>query len=130
MLGVNRLRLAFPVPSTARELLTFTGHHLRERAPQRHNFEQGFFSQESWIGRPGFSSGFLFCAGIPGFDFTHGTVYACIPHGAAIPDTLPNEPLIRMGYSVAKSYFIRERSSLTPAKATPLPDSLVPGERA
>ncbi|WP_253282184.1 alpha-galactosidase [Arcanobacterium phocae] len=75
MLGVNRLRLAFPVPPTARELLTFTGHHLRERAPQRHNFEQGFFSQESWIGRPGFSSGFLFCAGTPGFDFTHGTVY-------------------------------------------------------
>ncbi|MDY5589054.1 MAG: alpha-galactosidase [Arcanobacterium sp.] len=74
-LCLERLRLAFPLPSDATELLTFTGHHLRERAPQRQPLAQGSFSHESWVGRPDFSSGFITVAGTPDFDFTHGTVY-------------------------------------------------------
>ncbi|MGV9182647.1 alpha-galactosidase [Arcanobacterium canis] len=73
---IEQLRLAFPVPSCASELMTFTGHHLRERSPIRHPFTQGFHTQQSWMGRPNFDSGYLTIAGSPGFGFTHGTVYA------------------------------------------------------
>ncbi|MFC5370501.1 alpha-galactosidase [Arcanobacterium bovis] len=75
-LDVQRLNLAFPIPSHARELLTFTGHHLRERAAQRQPFHQGRVAQESWVGRPDFSSGFLFTAGTPGFDAESGECFS------------------------------------------------------
>ncbi|MDP9801669.1 alpha-galactosidase [Arcanobacterium wilhelmae] len=75
-LEVVQLRLAFPVPSSASELLTFSGHHLRERAPIRSEFSQGLHSQQSWMGRPDFNSGFMTIAGTPGFGFTRGAVYA------------------------------------------------------
>ena len=37
-LEVGKIELAFTVPADANEILTTTGHHLRERSPQRQDF--------------------------------------------------------------------------------------------
>jgi len=67
---------ALPVPARAVELLDVTGHQLRERSPQRLPFVHGRHERGSLRGRPGFDSGFLLCAGEPGFGDRHGEVWA------------------------------------------------------
>ena len=67
--------LAFPVPWEATELLDSTGHHLRERAPQRHAFTSGSHVRESRRGRPGADATLLLAAGSAGFGFESGTVH-------------------------------------------------------
>jgi len=72
---VQTLQLAFPVPWDATELLDTTGHHLRERAPQRHAFTFGSHVRESRRGRPGADASLLLAAGRPGFGFETGRVH-------------------------------------------------------
>lgn len=73
---VNRLAPAFPVSWDATELLDTTGHHLRERSPQRHDFTFGGYLRESRRGRPGADASLLLCAGRKGFGFETGRVHA------------------------------------------------------
>lgn len=73
---INRLWLTFPVPANANEVLSHTGHHLRERAPQRQPLTEGFFAKESWTGRPDFHTSLLMTVGTRGFDFSHGRCYS------------------------------------------------------
>ena len=75
-LEVGKIELGFPVPATATELLTTTGHHLRERSPQRQPLIVGRFAKPQLAGRPDFDASLLLTAGVPGFDFTHGEAYA------------------------------------------------------
>ncbi|NMN01270.1 alpha-galactosidase [Bifidobacterium sp. DSM 109958] len=75
-LEVGKVELGFPVPATATEILTATGHHLRERSPQRQPFTVGRFAKPQLAGRPDFDASLLLTAGVPGFDFTHGEAYA------------------------------------------------------
>lgn len=72
---VHELSLGFPVPPTATELLTTTGHHLRERSPQRHAFTVGGHVRESRRGRPGADATLVVVAGTPGFGFERGRVH-------------------------------------------------------
>jgi alpha-galactosidase len=73
---VDALRLAFPVPAEADELLDFTGRHLRERTPQRQSFAVGTHLREGRRGRTGSDAAFLMVAGTPGFGFRQGEVWA------------------------------------------------------
>ncbi len=72
---VQSALLAFPVPWAATEVLDTTGHHLRERAPQRHPFSIGQLVRESRRGRPGADATVLLAAGRPGFGFESGLVH-------------------------------------------------------
>ncbi|GAA1700821.1 alpha-galactosidase [Microbacterium sediminicola] len=72
---LQSLQLGFPVPSSARELLTTTGHHLRERSPQRSAFTVGGHVRESRRGRPGADATLVVVAGTPGFGFERGLVH-------------------------------------------------------
>lgn len=73
-LHVERLWQTIPLPADHLELLSFSGHHNRERTPQRARFSEGLFAKESCVGRPDFNSAFLMCAGTPGFDSERGNV--------------------------------------------------------
>ena len=73
---VDGLTLAFPVPGRAAELLDFAGRHLRERAPQRHDFGIGSLVRDNRRGRTGADATTLLAAGTPGFDFGSGEVWA------------------------------------------------------
>ena len=75
-LEVDKVELGFALPAQATELLTMTGHHLRERSPQRQPLTVGRFEKPSLTGRPDFDASLLMCAGEPGFGFEHGEVYA------------------------------------------------------
>ena len=75
-LSIGKIELAFPVPATASELFTTTGHHLRERSPQRQPFQQGRLERVSMVGRPDFDASLIIAAGTPGFGFERGDVYA------------------------------------------------------
>ncbi|MBT1167061.1 alpha-galactosidase [Bifidobacterium simiarum] len=75
-LAVNIVELGFPVPAVATEILTTTGHHLRERSPQRQPLTIGRFAKVSMVGRPDFDASLLLAAGVPGFGFEHGETYA------------------------------------------------------
>lgn len=75
-LDVNGVELGYPLPQQAAELLTTTGHHLRERSPQRQPLTIGRFERLSMAGRPDFDSSLLLSAGTPGFGFAHGDVYS------------------------------------------------------
>ena len=75
-LEIGKVELGFPVPADMTELLTTTGHHLRERSPQRQPLTIGRFQKASMVGRPDFDASLLLNAGRPGFGFTHGDVYA------------------------------------------------------
>ncbi|MFR4786417.1 MAG: glycoside hydrolase family 36 N-terminal domain-containing protein [Bifidobacterium adolescentis] len=55
-LEVGKIELAFTVPADANEILTTTGHHLRERSPQRQDFALGRFAKASMAGRPDFDA--------------------------------------------------------------------------
>lgn len=72
---VDALSAGFPVPPSATELLSTTGHHLRERSPQRQPFTIGGFVRESRRGRPGADATLLLAAGTPGFGFERGLVH-------------------------------------------------------
>ncbi|WP_045744025.1 alpha-galactosidase [Actinoplanes rectilineatus] len=72
---LEHLTLFLPVPAAATELLDFTGHHLRERAPQRTAFTHGLRLRENRTGRTGYDNAFLMCAGTPGFGNRHGEVW-------------------------------------------------------
>jgi len=73
--ALDALCLTLPVPALATELLDFTGHHTRERSPERTEFTQGLRVRESRTGRPGFDSAFLLVAGEPGFGNRTGQVW-------------------------------------------------------
>ncbi|MBW3093543.1 alpha-galactosidase [Bifidobacterium sp. 82T10] len=75
-LEIGRIELGFPVPSDAVEILTTTGHHLRERHPQRQPLTIGRFEKLSMTGRPDFDASLLLSAGEPGFGFERGDVYS------------------------------------------------------
>lgn len=75
-LSVLALELGYPVPSTAREILTTAGHHLRERHPQRQNLTMGRFERVTEVGRPDFDATLLLNVGARGFDFEHGEVFS------------------------------------------------------
>ncbi|GAA4975612.1 alpha-galactosidase [Actinoplanes utahensis] len=72
---LTHLMVFLPVPARTTELLDFTGHHLRERAPQRTAFTHGLRVRENRTGRTGYDSAYLMCAGTPGFGNRHGQVW-------------------------------------------------------
>jgi len=72
---VDGLRLAWPVPLTATDILDFTGHHARERSPQRHEFTQGTYERSGRHGRTGADATLLLLAGESGFRFRQGEVW-------------------------------------------------------
>lgn len=76
VLSVRTLELAYPVPSSAREILTTAGHHLRERHPQRQDITNGRYEKITRVGRPDFDATLLLTVGPRGFDFEHGEVYS------------------------------------------------------
>ncbi|WP_179646766.1 alpha-galactosidase [Spinactinospora alkalitolerans] len=65
--ALDALDLTLPVPTAAVELLDFTGHHLRERSPQRTPFTQGLRVRENRTGRTGYDAAYLLVAGTAGF---------------------------------------------------------------
>ncbi|MFT8593700.1 MAG: alpha-galactosidase [Bifidobacterium sp.] len=75
-LSVDKIELAYPVPEEASEILSTTGHHLRERSPQRQPFNIGRVERLSMVGRPDFDASLLMTAGVPGFGFSHGEAYS------------------------------------------------------
>ncbi|MBZ2197492.1 alpha-galactosidase [Occultella gossypii] len=72
---LDAAQLCLPVPLRATEVLDFTGHHLRERAPQRAPWQVGVRSQDSRRGRTGLASTTLMIAGETGFSFGGGEVW-------------------------------------------------------
>ncbi|MDR1852783.1 MAG: alpha-galactosidase [Propionibacteriaceae bacterium] len=72
---LQSLTLALPVPDLADELMDFGGHHLHERAPQRHEFTQGTHVREECRGRTGLDATLLVLAGEKGFDFGTGKIW-------------------------------------------------------
>lgn len=76
VLDIERVELGYPVPEQASEILTTTGHHLRERSAQRQPLTIGRFEKVSMVGRPDFDASLLLTAGAPGFGFERGEAYA------------------------------------------------------
>ncbi|HWS35566.1 MAG TPA: alpha-galactosidase [Actinoplanes sp.] len=72
---LEHLALFLPVPGDTAELLDFTGHHLRERSPQRTAFNHGLRVRENRTGRTGYDSAHLLCAGTAGFGNRQGQVW-------------------------------------------------------
>ncbi|OZG60930.1 alpha-galactosidase [Bifidobacterium lemurum] len=75
-LEVGHVELGFPLPAQMSEILTTTGHHLRERSPQRQQLTIGRFAKSALAGRPDFDASLLLSVGVPGFGFEHGEVYS------------------------------------------------------
>ena len=75
-LALAAVRTAVPVPAEAAELLDLTGRWCKERTPQRHAFVQGSFVRNGRHGRTGHDASLLMVAGVPGFGFRHGSVWA------------------------------------------------------
>lgn len=75
-LRIEDAHLTFPLGPQMTEILDPTGHHLRERSPQRHNLTFGTYQRTSRAGRPSADSPLLMCAGVPGFGFEAGRVHA------------------------------------------------------
>ena len=73
---LDNLSMVFPLPPSATEVLDTTGHHLRERSPQRHDITTGTYMRESFRGRPGADSTLFMAAGPKGFGFEHGLTHA------------------------------------------------------
>ncbi|MFI0417228.1 alpha-galactosidase [Spongiactinospora sp. 9N601] len=65
-----------PIPRRAAEVLDFTGRWLRERSPQRRALTHGAHVREVRRGKPGTDSPYLLVAGVPGFGFRSGEVWA------------------------------------------------------
>ncbi len=74
--SVNSLRVALPVPVEATEVLDFVGRHLRERTPQRVPFPIGTHLREGRRGRTGSDAAFVLAAGVAGFGFRTGELWA------------------------------------------------------
>ena len=72
---LEHLRMVFPLPSNSAEVLDTTGHHLRERSPQRHRITIGTYQRESLRGRPGADGTVFMAAGEENFGFESGLVY-------------------------------------------------------
>ncbi|KAF4408326.1 MULTISPECIES: alpha-galactosidase [Streptomyces] len=72
---VDAVNLTLPVPPEATELLDFTGHHLRERHPQRTAFTHGLRMRENRTGRTGYDAAHLLVAGTTGFGARSGEVW-------------------------------------------------------
>jgi alpha-galactosidase len=70
------VRSAVPVPARATELLDLTGRWCRERTPQRRSWLLGTHLREGRHGRTGHDATLLLAAGVPGFGFGHGEVWA------------------------------------------------------
>ncbi len=75
-LEVGNVELAYTLPADVTEILTTTGHHLRERSPQRQPLTVGRFEKVSMVGRPDFDATLLLSVGETGFGFTRGEVYS------------------------------------------------------
>lgn len=73
---VQSAMLTFPLPWDAAEIEDTTGHHLRERSPQRRPLTFGTYARESRRGRPGADSTVLLAVGQPAFGFESGRVHA------------------------------------------------------
>ena len=69
------LQLTLPVPPRAREIMHFSGRHLRERAPARQPFTLGTHLREGRRGRTGLDATGLVLAGTPGFAFESGEAW-------------------------------------------------------
>lgn len=52
IVSVDKIELAYPVPEEASEILSTTGHHLRERSPQRQPFNIGRIERLSMVDVP------------------------------------------------------------------------------
>ncbi|UCM91370.1 alpha-galactosidase [Streptomyces marincola] len=74
--AVDAVHLTLPVPPDATDLLDFTGHHLRERSPQRTPFTHGLRMRENRTGRTGYDAAYLLAAGTAGFGNRSGRVWA------------------------------------------------------
>ena len=72
---LQSLQTTFPVPSDATEVFDTTGHHLRERSPQRRQLGIATHVRESRRGRTGADSTIVLAAGRPGFGFERGRVH-------------------------------------------------------
>ena len=70
------VRNALPVPARANELLDMTGRWCRERTPQRRPWLLGTHLREGRHGRTGHDATLLLVAGVPGFGFGRGEVWA------------------------------------------------------
>lgn len=73
---VDELSLALPVPNQARELLDFAGRWGAERAPQRMPFAVGQHRRDGRHGRTGADASYVLHAGVPGFGYRTGEVWA------------------------------------------------------
>jgi alpha-galactosidase len=73
---VNDCVIAFPIPQTAREILDFAGHWGKERVPQRRPLTVGVHLREGRKGRTGPDAATLLHAGVPGFSFAEGEIWA------------------------------------------------------
>ncbi|GAA4602840.1 alpha-galactosidase [Actinoplanes octamycinicus] len=73
---LEHLTVFLPVPERVAELLDFTGHHLRERQPQRTAFTHGLRVRENRTGRTGYDSAYLLCAGTSDVGNRAGEVWA------------------------------------------------------
>lgn len=70
------VRSALPVAARATELLDLTGRWCRERTPQRREWLMGTHLREGRHGRTGHDATLVLAAGVPGFGFGHGEVWA------------------------------------------------------
>lgn len=75
-LGVERSMVTLPVPPAAQEILDFGGRWAAERRPQRHRLQHGAWVRQSRHGRTGHDTPFVMVAGMTGFSFRHGEVWA------------------------------------------------------
>jgi alpha-galactosidase len=73
---LDGLEIAVPVPSRADEVLDQAGRWAKERVPQRRPFTVGSHVREGRHGRTGADAATLLCAGVAGFDFEAGEVWA------------------------------------------------------
>jgi alpha-galactosidase len=67
---------ALPVPAQATELVDFTGRWIREKHPQRRQFDMGSWVREGRRGRTGHDATPAILAGTNGFGFRTGEVWA------------------------------------------------------
>lgn len=74
--ALHAVRVTLPLDPRATELLDLTGRWCRERSPQRRTMQQGSWVRESRRGRTGHDATLLMAAGVPGFGFRHGHVWA------------------------------------------------------
>jgi alpha-galactosidase len=73
---LGELAVALPLPTRATEILDLTGRWARESSPQRHALPQGSWVREGRHGRPGHDTPLVLTAGVPGFAFRTGEVWA------------------------------------------------------